>query len=70
MDPIISDSGTSRVYRGGSWLDYAANCRSAYRFPYAPKSRTFNFGFRLALNPSVKSPAAEQGAKSFGVGTE
>ena len=70
VDPIISDSGTSRVYRGGSWLDYAANCRSAYRFPYAPKSRTFNFGFRLALNPSVKSPAAEQGAKSFGVGTE
>jgi len=39
------------VNRGGSWLDFASYCRSAYRDRYDPVSR-FNFlGFRLCLAP-------------------
>jgi formylglycine-generating enzyme required for sulfatase activity len=42
--------GSNRVYRGGSWSDDAAFCRSAYRFRDAPGYRSFDLGFRLALS--------------------
>ena len=29
-DPVGASSGSSRVYRGGSWYGYAYSCRSAY----------------------------------------
>ena len=59
VDPMVSEGGTSRVDRGGSWLNVAANCRTAYRDSGVPADRPANCGFRVALSPSVKSPEAE-----------
>jgi len=42
-------SGSLRVGRGGSWGDFAWNCRVAYRNRAAPSSRHGYLGFRLAL---------------------
>ncbi len=45
--------GASRVYRGGSWYDYARYCRPSHRGSYSP-SGDFNFlGFRLVLSRNV-----------------
>jgi formylglycine-generating enzyme required for sulfatase activity len=50
-DPRGPSSGSSRVYRGGSWIYDAAYCRSANRYSYWPDYRYDNLGFRLALSP-------------------
>jgi formylglycine-generating enzyme required for sulfatase activity len=44
---------SSRVVRGGSWVDYPQNLRSAYRSGVATDGRIYVIGFRLArtLNP-------------------
>ncbi len=47
-DPAGPSSGSRRVYRGGSWFDYAKNCRSAYRGKGIPNSRSSFLGFRIA----------------------
>ena len=47
-DPIGPPSGSYRVYRGGSWYEYARHCRSAARFAYFPLSRYDYLGLRLA----------------------
>ncbi|MGE5656003.1 MAG: SUMF1/EgtB/PvdO family nonheme iron enzyme, partial [Actinomycetota bacterium] len=36
-----------RLLRGGSWNSYPADCRSAFRYHYAPDVRYDPFGFRL-----------------------
>jgi formylglycine-generating enzyme required for sulfatase activity len=36
-----------KVPRGGSWVSYAWNCRSALRFNPTPDDRFNDFGFRL-----------------------
>ncbi len=59
VDPMVSEGGSVRVLRGGSWRNAAALCRSAYRYNYAPSSRNSASGFRLALSPFVKSPEAD-----------
>jgi serine/threonine protein kinase/formylglycine-generating enzyme required for sulfatase activity len=43
-----SEGGSSRVFRGGSWFDYARNCRAAYRLRFEPGNRDFYLGLRLA----------------------
>ena len=52
-DPKGDSSGSSRVVRGGSWLDDAQNCRSAPRYYYNPSNyytSLYNFnGFRVVL---------------------
>jgi len=45
-DPQGPDSGSYRVGRGGSWLDYARSCRSAFRIIISPGSRGDGLGFR------------------------
>ncbi|MGE3538491.1 MAG: SUMF1/EgtB/PvdO family nonheme iron enzyme [Candidatus Tectimicrobiota bacterium] len=45
-------SGSNRVYRGGSWINNARNCRSAYRNNGQPGNRNDNLGFRLVSTPS------------------
>ncbi len=46
-DPLGStEAGARRVIRGGSWIDFAQDCRSAYRFAYQPNFRDNNLGFR------------------------
>ncbi len=48
-DPTGPKSGSMRVLRGGSWLSYARNCRSAGRRACAPTYRDNFYGFRLVL---------------------
>ena len=44
----MSDGGSNRVNRGGSWNNNARNCRSANRNDNSPGNRNNNLGFRLA----------------------
>jgi len=48
INPVGPSTGTSRVIRGGSYLDAASGCRSARRY-YTDAS--FIVGFRLAFAP-------------------
>ncbi len=50
-DPAGAASGTNHIIRGGSWLNFARNCRSAYRDSQAPGIRENIVGFRVALVP-------------------
>jgi formylglycine-generating enzyme required for sulfatase activity len=45
-DPNGPSDGADRVYRGGSWINYAGSCRSAYRYHATPDLRNYNLGFR------------------------
>ena len=47
-DPQGSLQGKDRVLRGGSWSDFARNCRTGTRYWDAPV-RHANCGFRLLL---------------------
>ena len=49
IDPSGPHSGVYRVYRGGSWSLYAADCRAASRRWDAPDYRDYYLGFRPAL---------------------
>ena len=49
-DPVGASSGVFRVFRGGSWDNYAQNVRSAYRIFSTPASRGEIIGFRLVRN--------------------
>ena len=40
-------SGSRRVFRGGTWGDYAGNCRASYRNYNSPGLRITYLGFRL-----------------------
>ena len=66
IDPQGSESGASRVLRGGSWIDIGGYCRSAHRDPYDPSARIDSIGFRLArgheLKPSRVLGAGQQPA--------
>ncbi|HUF60849.1 MAG TPA: formylglycine-generating enzyme family protein [Verrucomicrobiales bacterium] len=58
VDPIGPPDGPDRVVRGGSWVNFADECRSAYRLGVRPgdRYRYWNLGFRVCLVPG---PAAE-----------
>ncbi|KPA08759.1 protein containing Sulphatase-modifying factor [Candidatus Magnetomorum sp. HK-1] len=47
IDPTGSDTGSLRVFRGGSWNCDASYCRSALRYWHWPESRRNYLGFRL-----------------------
>lgn len=49
MNPTGPSSGSDRVLRGGSWLNVAVRCRSAYRGSFGPTYRLNLCGFRLVL---------------------
>ena len=53
-DPVGPSNGSDRVFRGGSWNDYARVCRSAFRFRSNPDVRDRYLGFRLCLSPVKK----------------
>ena len=42
--------GSDRVLRGGSWFNYAQNCRSAYRYFNGPSDRYTDIGIRLLID--------------------
>ncbi|MFZ4526448.1 MAG: formylglycine-generating enzyme family protein [Chlorobium sp.] len=51
-NPAGPATGSYRVIRGGSWIDYAGRCRSAYRNTYSPPAyRHYSIGFRLVFVP-------------------
>ena len=50
-NPIGPSSGSSRVVRGGSWIDSASNCRVARRGGSSPGDHGNDFGFRVVLLP-------------------
>jgi len=52
VDPQGPSSGSGRVLRGGSWSNYAGNCRSANRRNDSPDSRYHDIGFRIVLSAS------------------
>ncbi len=52
VDPMGPESGSSRVFRGGSWLSSAGRCRAADRGGDSPVNRSHDLGFRLAAGPS------------------
>jgi formylglycine-generating enzyme required for sulfatase activity len=47
-DPRGVSSGSSRVYRGGSWSSHASSCRVAYRNFDNPSNAYYRIGFRVA----------------------
>ena len=53
-DPTGPRGGEQRVLRGGSWLNDATRCRTAYRGKYPPDVRVNNVGFRVVLEIPVK----------------
>ena len=48
-NPTGAETGTHRVFRGGSWGDVAKNCRVTDRGSNVPASMYNSLGFRLAL---------------------
>jgi formylglycine-generating enzyme required for sulfatase activity len=57
-DPTGPNTGSFRVFRGGSWVDVGACCRSAKRYAGTPVFRgDFGLGFRVAVVPAGAEPA-------------
>ena len=50
-DPHGPASGSYRVFRGGSWYNYASLCRVANRFHYYPDIADYGIGFRAVVPP-------------------
>jgi formylglycine-generating enzyme required for sulfatase activity len=50
-NPKGPSSGSSRVLRGGGWVNSAQYCRSAYRYFLTPDYRSGTYGFRLVFVP-------------------
>ena len=48
-NPVGPSTGYGRVFRGGSWLNHAYNCRVSLRVGYDPTSTVDCIGLRLAL---------------------
>lgn len=48
-NPTGPTTGSLRVFRGGSWISNARNCRVSLRSGNAPGNRSSNLGLRLAL---------------------
>ncbi|MDO9153366.1 MAG: formylglycine-generating enzyme family protein, partial [Paludibacter sp.] len=50
-NPTGTATGSSRVYRGGSWGGNAQFCRSAFRTGYYPNDYYYSLGFRVVFVP-------------------
>jgi formylglycine-generating enzyme required for sulfatase activity len=57
-NPRGLQSGTHRIYRGGSWHYVAASARSASRAGHSSDYSDDDLGFRLALAPASQTPAS------------
>ena len=49
-NPTGPDSGSRRVFRGGSWFSLEGRCRSSIRLSYSPGYSYYDLGLRLALS--------------------
>jgi formylglycine-generating enzyme required for sulfatase activity len=61
FDESSETSGANRVLRGGSWNNWARNCRSAYRNANAPGLAWLDDGLRLSAGQDEPGPAAAGG---------
>ena len=50
VNPTGANSGSRRVFRGGSWSDSDSRCRSSYRDESTPDNRFNHVGLRLVLS--------------------
>ena len=50
-NPTGPSSGSSRVLRGGSWINNARYCRVSNRYDSDPSYRHYYYGFRVVLVP-------------------
>ena len=50
VNPTGANSGSDRVFRGGSWISNAGNCRSSYRDYITLGGRDSYLGLRLVLS--------------------
>lgn len=50
-NPVGPSSGSYRVFRGGSWFNYASGCSVANRSYYSPGNCCNNLGFRVVCLP-------------------
>lgn len=50
-NPTGCSSGSRRVIRGGSWGNFAGDCRVSYRISHSPSYRSSRLGLRLCLLP-------------------
>ena len=63
-DPVGDATGSYRVASGGGWLDYANDCRSAFRYYFRLSSHSFVLGFRvlcLSMPPDAYSVTVVKG---------
>ena len=51
-DPTGPSEGTTRIFRGGCWINFPAVCRSANRAKVPPVSWNFHLGFRVVRETS------------------
>ena len=56
IDPVGPASGTSRVLRGGSWINDGPHLRSAERHGHNTSYRSYYLGFRLAFRQTSPPP--------------
>ncbi len=49
VDPLVTEVGTGRVFRGGGWESAAHLCRTAFRSGQVPDEAGHVLGFRVAL---------------------
>lgn len=52
LDPQGPAAGSTRVIRGGDWLNGTGDCRSANRLDLFPDDGDSYFGFRVLLAPA------------------
>lgn len=56
-DPHGPATGSYRVIRGGGWINYARNARSAFRIGYRPGDHHVYLGFRCLRVQSTPEPS-------------
>jgi len=62
VDPPGPPAGAERVIRGGSWLNNAADCRSANRAGKDPARSSYAVGFRVVVEaPRGRAPGSQSG---------
>ena len=49
IDPKGPETGEERVFRGGSWFDFANSVRSANRHRHTPDKGYTSIGFRILM---------------------
>jgi formylglycine-generating enzyme required for sulfatase activity len=57
-NPIGPTSGSSRIFRGGSWKESDLICQVGYRLKTIPSYSADHIGFRLATTPRITSSMA------------